>query len=61
MNLASAARDTYAEARRLFWPALRPSVRRMLAIVAVFLVLGGSALVIRLIAIGARDLIASYS
>jgi preprotein translocase subunit SecE len=59
MNFVSRTRDFYAEGRRVVWPAFGASLHRMLAIVAAFLVLGGTALLTRFAAVWVRDLIAA--
>jgi hypothetical protein len=59
MNLVSRTKDIYAEGRHVVWPAFVASLRRMLATVAVFLVLGGFALLTRFVAVWVRDLIAA--
>jgi preprotein translocase subunit SecE len=59
VSFASGAKDAYAEGRRIVWPSFSASVHRMLAIVAVFLVLGAFALATRFAAIWVRDLVAA--
>ena len=59
VNFMSFGREIYGELRRSYWPSLGASLRRMAAIVVVFLVLGGFALLTRYVAIWVRDLVAS--
>lgn len=59
MSLVSRTRDVYGEGRKVVWPSFGASLRRLLAIVVAFLVLGGFALLTRYVAVWVRDLIAA--